>query len=101
MDNVDSEISGEDGEESVEEPRGGDGAQEDEPEVEEDVDLLVDDVDGQDAQRVVGLDGAGRSVLVEPTLEGKKIHKYNETCANIDQKSRLLLVISVESLITV
>ena len=46
MDNVDSEISGEDGEESVEEPRSGDGAQEDEPEVEEDVDLLVDDVDG-------------------------------------------------------
>ena len=69
VDNVDSEISGEDGEESVEEPRGGDGAQEDEPEVEEDVDLLVDDVDGQDAQRVVGLDGAGRSVLVEPALE--------------------------------
>ena len=89
MDNVDSEISGEDGEESVEEPRSGDGAQEDEPEVEEDVDLLVDDVDGQDAQRVVGLDGAGGSVLVEPALEGKKIHEYNETCANIAQKSHL------------
>ena len=91
MDNVDSEIFREDGEESVEEPRGGDGAEEDEPEVEEDVDLLVDDVDGQDAQRVVGLDGAGGSVLVEPTLESK----YNETCTNIDQKSHLLQVIDI------
>ena len=78
---------GEDCGESVEEADSGESAEEDEPEVEEDVDLLVDDVNGQDAQRVVGLDGAGGSVLVEPALESK----YNETCINIDQKSHLLL----------
>ena len=55
MDNVDSEIFREDGEESVEEPRGGDSAEEDKPEVEEDVDLLVDDVQGQNTQSVVSL----------------------------------------------
>ena len=71
VDYVDSEIFREDGEESVEEPRGGDSAEEDKPEVEEDIDLLIDDVDRQNAQRVVGLDGAGGSVLVEPTLESK------------------------------
>ena len=39
-------------------------AEDDEPEPEEDVDLLVDDVDRQNADRVVRLNTAGRTVLV-------------------------------------
>ena len=38
-------------------------AEDDEPEPEEDVDLLVDDVDRQDANRVVSLNCARRTVL--------------------------------------
>jgi len=41
----------------------GEAAEDDEPEPEEDVDLLVDDVDRQDADRVVGLDCTGGTVL--------------------------------------
>ena len=37
---------------------GGDDGEEDEPEPDEDVDLLVDDVERQDAQTVDGLDRA-------------------------------------------
>ena len=55
IDDHHSEIVGEDGGESVEETHGGECAQEDEPEVEEDVDLLVDDVQGQNTQGIVSL----------------------------------------------
>ena len=37
---------------------GGDDGEEDEPEPDEDVDLLIDDVERQDAQTVDGLDRA-------------------------------------------
>ena len=48
MDNINSKIKWEDGEESVEEPDGRYGRKEDKPEVEEDVDLLIDDVEWED-----------------------------------------------------
>ena len=47
-----SEIEAEDGEESVEETNSGDGGQEDEPEVEDDVDLLIDDVERKHAEGI-------------------------------------------------
>ena len=42
--------------------------QEYQPEPDEHVELLVDDVDGQHAESVVGLDGAAGSVLLVQTL---------------------------------
>lgn len=50
------------------EPRDGGGEQDDEPEPEEGVDLLVDDVEGHHAHCVVRLYRARRSVLVERAL---------------------------------
>jgi len=47
---------------------GGPNGESDEPEPEEDVDLLVDDVHGQYAEAVLALDGAGGTVLVEGAL---------------------------------
>ena len=47
---------------------GGDDGEEDEPEPDEDVDLLVDDVERQDAETVDGLDCARGAVLVERAL---------------------------------
>ena len=47
---------------------GGDDGEEDEPEPDEDVDLLVDDVERQDAETVDGLDRARGAVLVERAL---------------------------------
>ena len=46
----------------------GDDGDDDEPEPEEDVDLLVDNVQRQDAQRVKLLHGSGRTELVELAL---------------------------------
>ena len=43
----------------------GDDGDNDEPEPEEDVDLLVDDVEGEDAHGVVSLNCAGGTILVE------------------------------------
>jgi hypothetical protein len=43
----------------------GEPDEEEKPEPEEDVNLLVHDVDGQDADGVVGLHGAGRAKLVK------------------------------------
>ena len=43
-------------EESVDQPNTGDRGQEDEPEVKEDVDLLIDDVQRENTQSVVVLD---------------------------------------------
>ena len=53
----------------------GDDGDDDEPEPEEDVDLLVDNVEGQDAQRVKLLHGSGRTELVELALG----HLNNQT----------------------
>ena len=47
---------------------GGPDGEGDVPEPEEDVDLLVDDVHGQDAEAVLVLDRAGGTVLVEGAL---------------------------------
>ena len=52
----------------------GEEGQNHEPEVEEDVDLLVDDVDGEDALRVVALDRAGGTVLAEGALGDAREH---------------------------
>ena len=52
----------------VEEVEDGEDGEDAEPEPEEDVDLLVDDVDGEDALDVVALDGAAGPVLVEGAL---------------------------------
>ena len=49
----------------VEQIERGQDSQDDEPEPQEDVDLLVDDVEGQDAHGVVTLDRAGGTVFVE------------------------------------
>ena len=46
---------GEDGGEPVEEADGGESPEEDKPEVEEDVDLLVDDVQRQNTEGIVSL----------------------------------------------
>ena len=82
-DDADPEALGHDGQEPVEEPHGGDRAEEDEPEVEEDVDLLVDDVNREDAERVVGLDGAGGPVLVEPALGHLGEHPVHGVLAGV------------------
>ena len=55
-------------EDVVEEGDDGDGGQDDEPEPQEDVDLLVHDVDGQHADGVVDLQRAGGAVLEEAAL---------------------------------
>ena len=47
---------------------GGHDGQDDEPEPEHDVDLLVDDVEGEDAHGVVSLNCAGGTILVEGAL---------------------------------
>ena len=46
----------------------GDGHQDDQPEPDEHVQLLVDDVDGEHAESVVGLDGSTGSVLLVETF---------------------------------
>ena len=50
----------------------GDDAEDDEPEPEDDVDLLVEDVHAEHAERVEPLDGARASVLVEDALQDNK-----------------------------
>ena len=54
-DDHDSEIVGEDGCEPVEEADCGESPEEDKPEVEEDVNLLVDDVQRQNTEGIVSL----------------------------------------------
>ena len=46
----------------------GDDCEDDEPEPEEDVDLLVQDVHAEDAEGVQGHEGAGTTVFVEGAL---------------------------------
>ena len=52
----------------VDQVEGGEDGEDDVPEPEADVDLLVDDVQGEHAHRVVHLDRAGGTVLVEVAL---------------------------------
>ena len=61
----------------------GDGHQDDQPEPDEHVQLLVDDVDGKHAERVVGLDGAGGPVLVEPALGHLGEHPVHGVLAGV------------------
>ena len=72
---VSSDVGAEDDDEPVEDHEEGEEAEHQEPEPDEDVDLLVDDVEGEDAQHVVVLDVAGRPVLVKRALRHSK-----ETC---------------------
>ena len=62
----------------VDEVQDGDDGEEDEPEPQEDEDLLVDDVEGEHAEGVVLLEGAGVTVLVEGALGQPEI------CRSID-----------------
>ena len=57
-----------DDDQSVEHDHEGHGGQQQEPEPEEDVNLFVDNIDGQDAEGVVALDLARRAKLVEGAL---------------------------------
>ena len=69
---VSSDVGAEDDDEPVEDHEEGEEAEHQEPEPDEDVDLLVDDVEGEDAQHVVVLDVAGRPVLVKRALRHSK-----------------------------
>ena len=53
LEEVGAEGGGDAESKSVDDNQGSEGAQDEHPEPEEDVDLLVEDVDGQDAERVV------------------------------------------------
>ena len=53
---------------SVDDDQGSEGAKDEHPEPEEDVDLLVEDVDGQDAERVVLLQLPGWAKFVKSAL---------------------------------
>ena len=64
----DSYPSAEDDGDAVEEEDAGDGGDHDEPEPEEDVDLLVDDVQRQDTESVMSLSGAAGTKLVKTAL---------------------------------
>ena len=61
LEELEAQLRGHDGGDAVDEPRCGDGGEDDQPEPDEDVDLLVDDVYRQDAHRVVGLHRARRA----------------------------------------
>ena len=57
---------------AVDEEDAGDGGDDDEPEPEEDVDLLVDDVEGQNAETVMPFRGAAWPELVETAFGNLK-----------------------------
>ena len=63
-----SDAGSEEDSDAVDEEDAGDGGDDDEPEPEEDVDLLIDDVEGQHAQAVMSLRGPARPELVETAL---------------------------------
>ena len=63
-----SDAGSEEDSDAVDEEDAGDGGDDDEPEPEEDVDLLIDDVEGQHAQAVMSLRGPARPELVEAAL---------------------------------
>ena len=63
-----SDAGSEEDSDAVDEEDAGDGGDDDEPEPEEDVDLLVNDVEGQHAQAVMSLRGPTRPELVEAAL---------------------------------
>jgi hypothetical protein len=66
-----------------------DDGQNDEPEPEEDIDLLVDDVEREDAETVELLDGAGGAELVKGALGDLKERKGYILVAKL-QESRPL-----------
>ena len=74
---VSSDVGTEDDDEPVEDHEEGEEAEHQEPEPDEDVDLLVDDVEREDAQHVVVLDVAGRPILVERALRHSKENDRN------------------------
>jgi len=68
VEQVRSHLGADDNNESVDDDEEAEHSQEGEPEPQEDVDFLVDNVEGQQAQRVVLLHLAGRPELVEGAL---------------------------------
>lgn len=79
---VHSDLTSKNSRESVDERDSRDNRDNDEPKPQEDVDLLIDDVEGEDTEPVVVDDIPGRSVLVEGTLGnfgedlGHRIHSF-------------------------
>ena len=73
---------------------GGDDGEDDEPEPEHDVDLLVEDVHAQHAQRVEPLDGARASVLVEDALRDRRICRESGGWSIRIVPSRVELIVS-------
>ena len=67
-DDADTDIMGDNSEEAIDEPDCRDSGQKDKPEVEEDVDLFIDDVQGENAESVMFLNGPRRTILVENTF---------------------------------
>ena len=65
---VDPDVGDQDDQDAVDEGGGRDQSKGDKPEPQEDVDLLVDDVESEDAETVLVLDGARGTVLVEGTF---------------------------------
>ena len=61
-------------EESVDQPNDVDCSKEDKPEVDEDVYLLIDDVEGENTESVMVLDGSRGSILTELTLGNFREH---------------------------
>ena len=64
-DNADADIMGDNCEEAVDEPDCRDGSEEDKPEVEEDVDLFIDDIQGKDTEGIVFLNCSWGAILLE------------------------------------
>ena len=81
-------VPGKDDGHGPEDVDGGEDGEEGEPDPEEDVDLLVDDVDGEDALRVVALDGARGAVLAERALGHAREHPRHR----VDPRSGLGVV---------
>ena len=65
---VDPDVGDQDDQEAVDEGGARDQSNGDKPEPQEDIDLLVDDVESEDAETVLVLDGARGTILVEGAL---------------------------------
>ena len=65
MDNTDTDIMGDNCQKTVDKPDCGDGSEKDKPEIEKDVDLLIDDIQGKNTEGVMLLNCSRRTVFVE------------------------------------
>ena len=71
----------------VDDENGEEGGHDDEPEPEEDVRLLVDDVLREDAHGIVAVDGSWRTELVEGAL--------GDAWEHVDHRVETILLISI------